>query len=62
MSDEDFSEFLLKVYNRCFEILKEGGSIYVFYADSEVISFVSKFKEAGFHFAQIVYGISNSLL
>lgn len=52
MSDEDFSDFLLEVYKRCFEISKDGGSIYVFYADSEVINFVSKFKEAGFHFAQ----------
>lgn len=52
MSDKDFSDFLLEVYKRCFEISKDGGSIYVFYADSEVISFVSKFKEAGFHFAQ----------
>lgn len=52
MSGEDFSIFLLSAFQKCYKILKDGGSIYIFYADSEVINFVSKYKEAGFHFAQ----------
>ena len=52
LSNQDFSLFLEKIYSRYFEVMKEGASIYVFYADSETINFMSKFIEAGFHFAQ----------
>ena len=52
MSDADFKQFLLDVFGNYFILLKDGGSIYVFYADSEVVNFVSAFTEAGFHFAQ----------
>lgn len=52
LTDEDFSVFLEKMYARYYEVMKDGASIYVFYADSETINFMGKFIEAGFHFAQ----------
>ncbi len=52
MTEEEFPIFLEKVFNIYHEVMKEGASIYVFYADSETINFMTKFIEAGFHFAQ----------
>lgn len=52
MSDEDFEAFLKNVFTRYYEVLQEGGGIYVFYADSMTIPFMTNFLEAGFHFAQ----------
>jgi DNA modification methylase len=52
MSEEEFREFLLTVFTNYFTVMKDGASIYVFYADSMTIPFMTTFMEAGFHFAQ----------
>lgn len=52
MSEQDFNQFLLSVFNNYQIAMTEGASIYVFYADSMTIPFMSTFIEAGFHFAQ----------
>ena len=52
MTASEFPIFLEKIFTRYYETMKEGASIYVFYADSETINFMTKFMEAGFHFAQ----------
>lgn len=52
MTASEFPIFLEKIFARYYETMKEGASIYVFYADSETINFMTKFTEAGFHFAQ----------
>lgn len=52
MSDDDFDQFLLAVFTNYFSVMKDGASIYVFYADSMTIPFISNFIKAGFHFAQ----------
>lgn len=52
MTASEFPIFLEKIFTRYYEAMKEGASIYVFYADSETINFMTKFMEVGFHFAQ----------
>jgi len=52
MSESDFKSFLRKAFSNYYEALVDGGSIYVFYADSMTIPFMTEFKRAGFHFAQ----------
>ena len=54
MSEDDFLEFLSKVFKTTELVMEEGASIYVFYADSMTIPFMSTFMGAGFHFAQNV--------
>lgn len=54
MSDSSFKEFLCKVFVNIYTALKSGGVCYICYADSEVVNFISAFKEAGFHFGQNV--------
>jgi DNA modification methylase len=52
MSDDDFVKFLKDVFISYFSVLKEGASIYVFYADSMTVQFMQSFIDSGFHFAQ----------
>lgn len=52
MSEADFEDFLYNVFVSYYSLIREGGGIYVFYADSMTIPFMTKFIEAGFHFAQ----------
>ncbi len=52
MSEDDFEAFLLTVFTNYFAIMGDGAPIYVFYADSMTIPFMSNFLKAGFHFAQ----------
>lgn len=52
LKNDDFVEFLNKVFANCHDVMKDGASIYVFYADSETINFMNAFINAGFHFAQ----------
>lgn len=52
MSEDDFNDFLFKFYTNYFIIMADGAGIYVFYADSVILPYIQKFKDAGFHFAQ----------
>ncbi len=52
MSDFDFDDFLKKIFENYYENINDGASIYVFYADSMTIPFLSNFINSGFHFAQ----------
>jgi len=52
MSEGDFESFLSNIFKNYYQVMRDGASIYVFYADSMTIPFLSKFIESGFHFAQ----------
>jgi DNA modification methylase len=52
MSEDQFKQFLKSSFDNYNKIMKEGSSIYVFYADSETINFMTAFIESDFHFAQ----------
>lgn len=52
MDDNQFYEFLRKVFGNMYIVTKEGASIYVFHADTEGINFRKAFKDAGFKLAE----------
>lgn len=52
MDDNQFYDFLRKVFENMYIVTKEGASIYVFHADTEGINFRKAFKDAGFKLAE----------
>lgn len=52
MDAGSFDKFLVDVFNNYYISMTDGASIYVFYADSMTIPFMTSFIGAGFHFAQ----------
>lgn len=56
MDDNQFYEFLRKVFENMYIVTKEGASIYVFHADTEGINFRKAFKDAGFKLAECLIG------
>lgn len=52
MSDNQFYEFLKKVFENMYGVTKEGASIYVFHADTEGLNFRKAFKDAGYKLAE----------
>lgn len=52
MSDNQFYEFLKRVFENMYSVTKEGASIYVFHADTEGLNFRKAFKDAGYKLAE----------
>jgi DNA modification methylase len=52
MSNDDFYQFLYDFYSALSTAVKKGGSIYVWYASSEVVNFVSALVDAGWLYKQ----------
>lgn len=52
MNDNQFYEFLKKVFENMYSVTKEGASIYVFHADTEGLNFRKAFKDAGYKLAE----------
>jgi DNA modification methylase len=48
LQDDDLYKFLLPMFQRMFERMKPGASIYVYHADSQGIAFRTAFRDAGF--------------
>ena len=62
MTDEKFYEFLLATFRNMAAHLAEGGSAYIFHADTEGLNFRRAFKEAGFHISGVCIWVKNSLV
>ena len=62
MADEKFYEFLLAAFRNMAAHLAEGGSAYIFHADTEGLNFRRAFKEAGFHISGVCIWVKNSLV
>ena len=62
MADEKFFEFLLAAFRNMAAHLAEGGSAYIFHADTEGLNFRRAFKEAGFHISGVCIWVKNSLV
>jgi DNA modification methylase len=56
------SVFLQQVFSVMFEILKTGGSYYIFHADSEGENFRASLRKAGFKIAQCCIWVKNSMV
>ena len=52
MDNDLFATFLRQVFNVMHNILKPGGSYYIFHADSEGENFRASLRKAGFKIAQ----------
>ena len=52
MSKDDFYKFLYDFYSALSTAVKKGGAIYVWYASSEVVNFVSALVDAGWLYKQ----------
>ena len=62
MADGKFYEFLLAAFRNMAAHLAEGGSAYIFHADTEGLNFRRAFKEAGFHISGVCIWVKNSLV
>ena len=62
MGDAAFYEFLLATFKNMATHLAEGGSAYIFHADTEGLNFRRAFKEAGFHISGVCIWVKNSLV
>lgn len=62
MSETEFYNFLLDAFRNMFEKIKYGGSIYVFHADTEGLSFRNAFKSVGFKLAQCLVWVKNTFV
>ena len=62
MTDGKFYEFLQTSFQNMAMHMAEGGSAYVFHADTEGLNFRRAFKEAGFHISGVCIWAKNSLV
>ncbi|NRT34024.1 DNA modification methylase [Clostridium beijerinckii] len=62
MSQDEFYEFLSKVFNNYYENMEEGAPIYVCHADSEGENFRRTFREAGLKLAQCIIWVKNAFV
>ena len=62
MADGQFYEFLLAAFRNMAAHMAEGGSAYIFHADTEGLNFRRAFKEAGFHISGVFILVKNSLV
>ena len=62
MSGDDFYEFLLSFYKNSFDFMEDGGSVYVFHADTEGVNFRSAMTDAGYKLSQCLVWVKNSMV
>jgi len=62
MSQNEFYEFLSKVFNNYYVNMKEGAPIYVCHADSESENFRRTFREAGLKLSQCIIWLKNAFV
>lgn len=56
----DFYDFLLFTFKNCFDVLKDGGSIYICHNELERVNFTEAFLEVGFKFSSIIIWAKNN--
>lgn len=62
LTDKEFKAFLFEAFQRAFDVLKPGASIYVAHAHAEGKNFQSAFVEAGFKLSSCLVWRKNSLV
>lgn len=62
MKNEEFYNFLLASFKCMAEHLENGGSAYVFHADTEGLNFRKAFIDAGFHLADCCIWVKDGLV
>lgn len=62
MSNNDFYEFLSKVFNNYYENMEDGAPIYVCHADSEGENFRRAYRESGLKLAECIIWVKNTFV
>ncbi len=62
MSDAEYYEFLLSAHKNIADSLTDGGSVYVFHADSEGANVRNAFIDSGLKLAQCCIWVKNSMV
>lgn len=62
MSQNDFYEFLSKVFNNYYENMEDGAPIYVCHADSEGENFRRAYRESGLKLAECIIWVKNTFV
>lgn len=62
MSNDEFYNFLLKVFTNYFDLMEEGAPIYVCHADSEGENFRRAYREAGLKLAECIIWVKNTFV
>ena len=62
MEDGKFYDFLLVAFKNMAAHMAEGGSAYIFHADTEGLNFRRAFKDAGFHISGVCVWVKESLV
>jgi site-specific DNA-methyltransferase (adenine-specific) len=62
MSNSDFYKFLKDFYSESSKVMRNGASLYVWHASSEIVNFATAFIEAGFLLKQQLIWVKNSMV
>lgn len=62
LSNNEFYTFLKKAYDNMYFSIKEGGSVYVFHADTEGLNFRKALINSGFKLAECLIWVKNSFV
>ena len=62
MDNDKFYSFLKQAYDNLYSHTRDGGSIYVFHADTEGLNFRKAFSESGFKLAECLVWVKNSFV
>ena len=62
LSDEDFSDFLLRSYKNIYDHLVDGGSFYIFYKENGTGVFIKNLAAAGLVFKQELIWVKSQLV
>ena len=60
--DGEFQDFLARAFEAADNVLKPGGSIYVWLADSEQYNFTAAWRRVGWKLRQVLVWVKNSLV
>ncbi len=62
LSDAEFYQFLLAAFKNIYQVLVDGGAMYVFHADTEGLNFRNAVREAHFYLAGVCIWVKDSLV
>ena len=62
MDSESFSVFIDEAMKNVADSMKEGGAVYVFYADAEAVNFINAFKGAGLYLSTNLIWVKNQMV
>ena len=62
MKDEAFNNFLVDAFKAATDVLKEGASFYIWYADVETFNFSSALRTVGLQLRQVLIWVKNAMI